>query len=85
LLENYSTALRPTGGEYTAPAPESAVRQELISELRSAYQHMPETMKDQYDAAVAAALLTIKKYAVGQRLNGKPDPVAWIDELKAAR
>ena len=85
LLENYATALRPTGGEYTAPAPESAVRQELISELRSAYQHMPETMKDQYDAAVAAALLTIKKYAVGQRLNGKPDPVAWIDELKAAR
>ncbi len=64
-LSDYAVALLT--GSIETPEEKSPVRQELAQELSAAYQEMSETMKDQYDTAVAAAL--------------KENPKAWIIDL----
>ena len=70
-LVGYAHALKPKkeggGGQYASPAPGLNVQAALVKELRAAYSQMPENKKQQYDAAVAAAM---KEY-----------PSAWISEL----
>ena len=70
-LVGYAHALKPKsqggGGQYGNPAEGSEVTAALVAELKAAYREMSKTMKDQYDAAVAAAK--------------KENPSAWISEL----
>jgi hypothetical protein len=70
-LVSYAKALKPKSqggtGQYGNPAEGSEVTAALVAELKTAYRQMSKTMKDQYDAAVAAAK--------------KENPSAWISEL----
>jgi hypothetical protein len=70
-LVAYARGLKPEKegglGQYARPETGSEVKAALVKELRTAYGQMPKDMKQQYDAAVAAAK---KEY-----------PSAWISEL----
>jgi hypothetical protein len=72
-LVGYARALKP-GGQYASPADkpnESRVQVALVEELRTAYQQMPTQMKQQYNAAVSAAITE--------------NPGAWISELNFSK
>jgi hypothetical protein len=68
-LVGYANALkaRSKGGQYGNPAAGSEVEASLIAELKAAYGQMPDKMKGQYRAAVAAARAA--------------NPDAWISAL----
>jgi len=65
-LVAYANNLKP-GGHYASPAHGSKVEAALVAELRMAYRQMPKEMKQQFNAAVAAAK--------------KENPGAWISDL----